>query len=297
MDCNPTLFDPLLYMRERWLVLSTTKPQAIMYLTQTELAKGRALCTKMHSVFVLIAGPAMYRFLFNEQKRLDWDPQKMLMIIQEEARLDMDWIDSRLAGSAGRVLKGRNSPMHLDSPDVLVNWKRDLTNLVVFLTLIRKPKEAKIIKNEIHRFETVSLEYLRDLPAKYSLHRNVPRSTRHALFYNVRLFEIMAMSLEPGLRNYFMKKSIQGYTGDPHKDLKYVRDRIYTFPLWLNGRDNQDVVEDSFDGRQAVCHVDMQIMKDKRKRRKIPEDWAELLTEMHEFRSSSDIRRASRRYL
>lgn len=42
----------------------------------------------------------------------------------------------------------------------------------------------------------------------------------------------------------------------------------YTFPLWLNGRDNTALVENSFEGRQAVCHVKMLIMKDNKKRRK-----------------------------
>lgn len=185
----------------------------MMSLSEAEWNRGRVLCAKMQLIFVLIVGPAMYRFFLMSER--DWiGIHKRCCLSSKKRRwrtgigLTHDWLRPQEELSKEGIVRFIRNAFHW-------NWKTNLKDLVQFLVIILKPKEARIIKKEIDGFETVSLRYLRDLPEKHGLHRNVPRITKEALFHNVRLFEMMALDLEPGLQSYFSKRKIREYTDGP----------------------------------------------------------------------------------
>lgn len=94
----------------------------------------------------------------------------------------------------------------------------------------------------------------------------------------------MVCHLRPALKDYLGTAA----TGDPFKDLKYIRNKVWRNKYWLNGADNVGLVERSFDGRTAVVHLDVDEVVDNGE--DIVYDWADICDETRQYDDANDLR-------
>lgn len=103
----------------------------------------------------------------------------------------------------------------------------------------------------------------------------------------IDLYTILIKEVTPALNSYFKRRGI-AQNEDAYRLLERMVQEVDSNPLWIGGRNHKQIVHDSFDGRNAACHMELALVSSTHKM--FIKSWMDLCYAIRENQAGDKLR-------